>query len=207
MIADLELVWVRCTLWLGLLGLIASAVWGYGHHEYTKGEAAVEAKYEAKYKADLAAAQADIDKKRTDVEAQHAQDELRGTAQVAAAARTSDQYQRLLLALANRTTGAPAPAPGPGLDGTTLLNAVVAACSGRYTEVAGAAGGLTNKVIGLQNYIRSVGLAPPGNGSGSPQAAGVGTRGALIEVPIQPAAAAPALSLGTGAAPITKVSP
>lgn len=208
MIEDLELLWVRCGIYIVIFGAIVAAIWGYGHHEYDKGKDFVEAKYEAKYQADLAKAQADLDKKRTDVETQHAQDLVRQTAQDAAAARTGDQYNRLLVTLANRTTGAPPPAPGPGLDGVTLLNSVVAACSGRYSEVAGAAGSLTTKVIGLQNYLRSVGLAPPLDqiASGNPQAAGVGSRGALIDVPIQPAAAPAAPSLGVVGAPMQRGS-
>lgn len=186
---------------LALLGLTAAAVFGYGHHEYTKGTAFVEAKYEKKYLEDVAKVREEETAKRLVVEKAHADDVERMAAQTAAAAGARSERGRLLTALANRATGAPAPAPGPGLDGTTLLNAVVAACSGRYEEVAGAAGDLTTKVIGLQNYIRAVGLAKQTEGK-SP-AAGERPRGALIEAPTQPAAAPPsANSSRDGGAPI-----
>ena len=186
---------------LVLLGLVAAAVLGYGHHEYTKGEKASDTKYEAKYLLEVEKVRADEALKRTAVEKAHAEDVERMAAQTAAAADARTERDGLLAALARRTPSRPVPAPGPGLDGTTLLSAVVAACGGRYEEVAGAAGALTAQVIGLQNYLSSVGLAKQTEGK-SP-AAGERLRGALIEAPIQPAAAPlPANSSRGGGAPI-----
>lgn len=153
------------TVWIAVGGaslalMVTAGIAWYGHHQYSAGyaQAVLEARAAAtalseQYRAQEAAAQSDVDANYAKYRGQILATENRTAALDTAAAGLRGQLEKL------RTSRAAAPARAAGGSdagaGPDFIG-VIAACAGRYDDVAKYAAGLVDQVTGLQGYVGAI---------------------------------------------------